>query len=45
VLHPEGEHGLEDLWEQRRGCVGVHVNAVHGVILLLQLWRGMLRCG
>ncbi len=33
VLDPEGTHGLEDLGEERRGGVGVHVDTLHGSIL------------
>ncbi len=33
VLDPEWAHGLEDLWQQRRGRVCVHVDAVHDFIL------------
>ena len=33
VLDPEWAHGLEDLWQQRRGRVRVHVDAVHDFIL------------
>ncbi len=34
VLEEEGTHGLEDLWEERSGGVGVHVDSAHGSILL-----------
>ena len=29
VLHPVGTHGLEDLGEERRGGVRVHVDSAH----------------
>ena len=35
VLDPEGTHGVEDLGEQRRGGVGVHVDPAHGSSLRL----------
>ena len=34
VLEEEGTHGLEDLGEEGRGGVGVHVDSAHGSILL-----------
>jgi hypothetical protein len=34
VLEEEGTHGLEDLREERRCGVGVHVDSAHGSILL-----------
>jgi len=34
VLEEEWAQGLEDLWEKRRGGVGVHVDSAHGSILL-----------
>ena len=34
VLDPEWAHGLEDLGQERRGGVRVHVDAVHVFILL-----------
>jgi hypothetical protein len=33
VLDPERAHGLEDLWQERRGGVGVHVDTLHYIIL------------
>jgi hypothetical protein len=42
VLEEEGAHGLEDLGEERRGGVGVHVDSAH-LFILLQRIRQWLR--
>jgi hypothetical protein len=34
VFEEEGTHGLKDLGEERRCCVGVHVDSAHVSILL-----------
>jgi len=38
VLDPEGTHGIEDLREERRGGVRVHVDSAHELSLRLWGW-------
>ena len=43
VLDPEGTHGVEDLREQRRGGVRVHVDALHALFYVFRRGERFMR--